>query len=434
MAALSNDRAYLINKGDKARKPTTAETASGNHDHADNIYNKDHTDNTYNEDHTDNVVGDSDSSFLIEDNEKSTSSVATTFLRSTMDLDAHAMMVHFAKGAKAVHSSTSMQHRCSRESAYECGSPMQIADRFAFLFQVNQSGVDATMDEHITQVLYLVSASPRMGALLRGTEFEKDAKGILKAIFNGEWAITGWLASSAGLASMKACVTKFLKTNETATDSSHVLMATCRLLELIAYIYGPVTYTPWLMQWQVELPRMVNLSFVNPEALKEMANSHVSAWFSPTTTNDLKSELERKGTLANFIMVRQKVTTLMVTELQTNSLMKMQAEFLVKQYAAPHPQQQTQNIKPPFGGGKEKGGKGKGGNKKPMAALKGYCLQWLQRDTMPCQHPNCRPGGKAKHAPLKHRVEFDAEPAQVRAEVVKEAAKLSPNVVVKVQA
>ena len=298
------------------------------------------------------------------------------------------------------------------------------------LLRTSQSGVEASLDDRITQVIYLLNASPKMNTLLQGTEFQKDPKGVLKAIFTGEWNVPGWL--SAGTAALKACITKFLHAHESTNDSSHLVAATSRLIALLAYVYGPDAYLSWQMQWQYQLPMLVSLPHIHPVSMQQFANGHIAEWMSPTTTNNLKSWLERKGTLKAYIQKNMVITAAMMSGLQEASALRVQGEHLARFTVVGTGV--ADSMPKSASGGTAQGGqtnsKGankankKQGKKSPMSGLRGYCMSWLQTNKMPCANPVCL--ANATKPRFKHRTEFDAEAHQVRVEIIKEAKVLSP--------
>ena len=284
---------------------------------------------------------------------------ATEGLSGAMVLDAHVTLAHLMKGAKSAQSAAYLKLRVSGETLRR-GLPFAAKGRIAdSLFQTNQSGIEASLDEHVMQLIYYLESSLSLKALLSSTEFQKDAKAILKAVLVGEWVVPGWLVSGTG--NYKACVTKFLKINESPTDSSHVLAATCRLLEMFGSFYGPMAYRPWQLQWQFELPTMISIPHIHPVSLREFANAHIAEWFSPATTESLKSWLERQGTLEVFILTHQRITPELVQELQLASTMRLQGELLERTAAGPSPPAAVR------GPGGDSGGKGKGRGREGQA-------------------------------------------------------------------
>jgi len=114
---------------------------------------------------------------------------ATEGLSGAMVLDAHVTLAHLMKGAKSAQSAAYLKLRVSGETLRR-GLPFAAKGRIAdSLFQTNQSGIEASLDEHVMQLIYYLESSLSLKALLSGTEFQKDAKAILKAVLVGEWVV-----------------------------------------------------------------------------------------------------------------------------------------------------------------------------------------------------------------------------------------------------
>lgn len=398
LAALSNGTAELTSKDASRTKPSHQELAQGTDDMYDNVIVHEETQDKFD-----------------------TARTVDHVMTAPISLDAHAAFMHLFKGARSTQSANFCALRSTDERSTDTGSPLQYMARRDILFRTSQSGMETTLDDHIQQVVYYISASPRMNLLLAGTEFQSDAKGILKSIYTGEWCVVGWLAS--GTSTSKACVTKFLSPGETQTNATHIVLATGRLITLLGYIYGAEAYLPWQLQWQYYLPMTVSLPHIHPMSMLQFANGHIAEWMSPTTTTNIRSWVERRGTLASYIKEHMRITPTMIATLQESSSMRVQGEYLARLASPDLVKVISTPQLTPQGVANGKGSKKKQA-KKPMSGLKGYCMTWLQSNKMPCSNPLCV--ANAVKSRFRHRTEFDAETQQVRSDIVKEAKKLAP--------
>jgi len=408
IAALSNNAAKILSSKDEAVvKPTLQQTALG-------------------ELHTSNDNNNVD--------ESSSSSVRPSFERLALE----ALTARFSADSRDRQSHSAMFLRCrfTSEPLSSLHTLTNLGNRVDYFFTERQPGIVVSVKELVTmKVIYWVNMSPSMADLLSDTHFLNDASGILEDIFLGKWKIVGFLASSSASA-CKACVTQFLKSNESASNSQDILRATVRILQLLGHLLGPVTYRPWQSAFEDTLPTFVQVRQIHPKSLIELVNNQIQSFFSTQATNDIRSLLERGGDLATYIREQLRMTVIMSEALQASSLRYLTSAILesqAKPLVAPFVPNGN-NPKP------KNNGKGLAHTPKvprPMANLKGFCLEWLQSDVMPCTSQKCKlnlqtNAPTARH--LRHRHEFDLLPAAQRSVIVAEAKKLTTSGVVKVVA
>lgn len=408
LAALSNNAANVLSsKDDAAVKPTLQQTALGELNNNNNV------------------------------DESSSSSVRPSFER--LALEALTARWSVDSRDRQSHSASFLRYRFTSEPLTSLHTMVNLGNRVDYFFTERQPGIVVSVKELVTmKIIYWVNMSPSMADILSETPFLIDPSGILEDIFLGEWKMVGFLASTS-VSTCKACVTQFLKSNESASNSQDVLRATVRLLQLLGHIFGPVTYRPWQSAFEDVLPTYVQLRQVHPKSMIELANNQIQSFFSTQATNDIKSLVERGGDLATFIIDQMNIEVTMVQELQASSLRNLTSDILESQALA---------ARPPFvpsvpGGNTPKpksNGKGLVQTPKvlrPMSNLKGFCLDWLQSDVMPCTSQKCKHNIQT-NAPLRrhlrHRQEFDLLPAAQRSVIVAEAKKLTTSGVVKVVA
>lgn len=317
------------------------------------------------------------------------------------------------------------------EPMVSSSAPIQLGNRVDYFFNERQAGITVSVKELVTmRVLYWLDMSQAMADLLLGTPFLQDPAGILEDIFLGKWRIPGFLSNALASTSSKACVTTFLKSYETSTSAQHVLNGHIRLLQVIGHIFGPDAYRPWLATYQ-QLPELIPVAQVHPKAMVELCNNHIHGFFSVHQTNLIKSFVERGGTIAQYVSTNMVLTPTHVEALTASSFRHLTEDFLKSQGMVANPLA-VQSSKRPTKRPTSQGTSPK--PLRPMAALKGFCLTWLQTDAMPCTNTKCSAAATSSPRQLKHRQEFDALPAAQRSAIVAEAKKLTPSGVVKVVA
>lgn len=409
IVALSNNAAKILSsKDDAVMKPSLQQTALGE---LDNVTNSVYV--------------------------SSSSSVRPSVER--LALEALTARLSADSRDRQSHSAMFLRCRFTSEPLTSLYMLANLGNRVDYFFTERQPGIVVSVKELVTmKVLYWINMSPSMADLLSDTLFLNDASGILEDIFLGKWKIVGFLASSSASA-CKACVTQFLKSNESASNSQDILRATVRILQLLGHILGPVTYRPWQSAFEDTLPTFVQVRQVHPKSMIELVNNQIQSFFSTQATNDIRSLLERGGDLATYIREQMCMTVTMIEALQASSLRYLTSAILESQALAARPPvaSSVSNGSTPK---PKNNGKGLAHTPKvprPMASLKGFCLEWLQGDVMPCTSQKCKlnlhtNAPTARH--LRHRPEFDLLPAAQRSVIVAEAKKLTTSGVVKVVA
>ena len=321
------------------------------------------------------------------------------------------------------------------EPMISSSAPIQLGNRVDYLFNERQAGITVSVKELVTmRVLYWLDMSPSMANLLLGTPFLQDPAGILEDIFMGKWKIPGFLSNASASTSSKACVTVFLKSYETPTSAQHVLNGHIRLLQVLGHIFGPDAYRPWLQTYQHSLPEMTPVAQIHPKAMVELCNNHVHGFFSVHQTNLIKSFVERGGTIAQYISANMVLMPTQVEALTASSFRHLTEDFLKSQGMVASPLAVQSSKRPTKRPTPQGTSQGTSKPLRPMAALKGFCLTWLQADVMPCTNTKCSAAATSSSRHLKHRQEFDALPAVQRSAIVAEAKKLTPSGIVKVVA
>lgn len=307
----------------------------------------------------------------------------------------------------------------------------------AYFVPSSDSTTSVSVDVFVARVVQKLDGSQIMKGVLGNCKFIDKPNLYLKHIFLAQFRITGFLSNASS--TCEADVGLFLLPNESIDNPHDIVKAQVRLLTMLAYILGPKAYRHWRRSFHEDLDTAVSLGLIHAATLRSFCNNQVQWFFSATVTEDIKSHLLRGGTIEEFVIDKLVLKAWDILNLKSESANRLTSELMLRPLSSPSlspllsPGPKSSNTKT----------KSKDTSKNPkvpsaLSGLKGFCLTWMQSDTMPCSNTLCvrhAAQSSSKKRGLKHRVEFDALDATQRAAIVAEAKKVAPaGSVVQVQA